>query len=234
VSETGGIGGALFRWRLAVIVSFFAAALAYSAASLAHVVDVPLATLEDLVGQDIAFLVCGPLALVGFWLRASGEARLGSAVYGQSASARVVTGGPFRVMRHPLYAGTLLFFVATFAPYLQPALLAALAIGFALCLRSIAKYEERDMGAHLGDAWTKYAAAVPRFFGKIGAVDDDGIRPDGKAWALAILGNLALLTTGLFRILVGSGVMFRGLKSLNVLCIAIWIVVVVVRRVTRR
>ena len=236
-------GAAMFRWRLAIIVAFFGAACvaawvcngvgASDGADATAVRATWLVTVQDFVSHDVIFAVCGALSLVAFWLRAAGEARLGSTVYGQDAGAspRVITGGPFRVMRHPLYAGTWLFYAATFAPYVPIAVLAILVVAFALCLRTIAKHEELALAQAHGDAWARYAQAVPRFVGVPGRVDDDGVETNAKAWALATLGNLALLSLGLYRIAVAAGVDFRGMRALSLLCMALWIVAVLARRV---
>ncbi|HEY4221896.1 MAG TPA: methyltransferase [Myxococcota bacterium] len=233
-TPTGALGGALFRWRLAVIVGFFFVGLVLLWVHARHAELLPFATFEDLVGKPIAFWVCAPISLLAFILRTSGEARLGSVVYGQSAALHVVTGGPFRLLRHPLYAGTWLFFVATYAPWVAPALLAVLAILFALCLRFIAAFEEQELARTLGDAWSRYAAAVPRFLGVPKRVDDDGIKTTPQSFGLAVLGNLALLSMAIYRILVASDLSFVGLGALNLACLLVWIVVVCARRLLRR
>jgi protein-S-isoprenylcysteine O-methyltransferase Ste14 len=228
------MGAQLFRHRLAVIVGFFLVAGLVAFVGGRRPDLIPLATTITLVGLKPAFLVAGLGCLVAFALRASGEARLGAAVYGQSASSRVVTSGPFRVMRHPLYAGTWLFFTSAAAPYLAPLLAAVFAVAFAACLRLIAIHEETELRAAHGDAWDRYASAVPRFVGVPRAVDDDGLATTARSWALAALSNLGLLSLGLYRVLVATGGNFKGAGLFNVLCLTLWLVVVVVRRVKRR
>lgn len=224
-SET--FGERLFRHRLAFIVG------AYGVAALAAValsrLDDPPALLSSLGTQ--AFLPTGVLCLLAFALRASGEARLGSAVYGQVASTRVVTSGPFRLLRHPLYAGTWLFFVAASAAWVPLVVLAPLALVFLAGLVAIAAHEERALEATHGAAWRRYAEAVPRFVGVPGSVEPDGISTSGPAWAMATVSNLGLLSLGLYRVLVGLGLGFRGLATLNLAALTIWVIVVVVRRV---
>lgn len=225
-------GDLLFRWRLAVIVGSFGVA-----ALCAMLLDDRLASTADLVGVERAFLVTSPLLLVAFLLRVAGEARLGAAVYGQEASARVITGGPFRFSRHPLYVGTWLFFVAGSAPYVHPAVLAVLALVFAVALAAIGAHEERALAAKHGDAWTAYARAVPRFLGVprgASPVHDDGVRPTTRDVASAVAGNLFFLSLAAYRAcapLVGLDSRAAKLLGLvNLACLVAWLVIVGVRR----
>ena len=237
------MGRALFRYRVAVIAAFFAAAVLAAYGYAKHPELVPAsasslaASFTELTSHELAFAVCGALSVLAFLIRAAGEARLGSVVYGQDAGTRVVSSGPFRFSRNPLYLGVLLFFVATVGPYLAPLLIAALTVGLTLTLRSIAIYEEGTLVTALGAPYQRYLAIVPRFLGlrrandSAAAVDDDGIRVTGRAWLYAIAGNLGLFTLGLYRLLDAAGVSFRGMKLLNVTLFALWIAIVLVRRV---
>jgi protein-S-isoprenylcysteine O-methyltransferase Ste14 len=235
------VGALLFRRRLLVIVGFFLAAMMiavvlHGATALPRV----LVPSGSLLAREALFLVTGPLCLLAFFLRASGEARLGSAVYGQDAPPRIITAGPFRHMRHPLYAGTFLFFIAAAAPYLPLSLLLPLGGLFAAALRAIATYEERSLAAAHGEAWARYAAAVPQLLpwkslGRreaLAAEADDVVSL--RAWGAAALSNLGLLSLGLYRVLVGLELSFVGLGVLNLACLTLWVGVVVVRRLRQR
>ncbi len=230
-----GLGAALFRYRLAVIVGFFGAAVAVALFMLRHpqlgAEHRVLASTDVLLGIKPVFLATGVVSLVAFLFRASGEARLGSVVYGQGASKRVVTGGPFRLMRHPLYVGASLFYAAAVVPYLAPVVAAVLVVAFTASFVAVAAYEEGALREELGEPWDRYAAAVPRFFGVPHAVDDDGIRTTAGAWASATLGNLGLLSTGLYRVAVAAGAGHpRLLGAVNLVCLVVWVLAVLVRR----
>lgn len=227
------MGEALFRHRLAVIVGFFLAGIvAASAQRLAP--DTPIIrSLADVVGLRESFLPAGFLCLLAFALRTWGEAVLGGAVYGQEAAPRVVASGPFRYMRHPLYAGTWLFSVAAVAPHVPLVFLGGAGIAFALALRSIAVHEEDHLLARHGDAWRRYAQAVPRFLGRASPVEDDGVRPHARAWGLAALSNVGMASLGAYRLLTALDSGFWGIGALNVALLAVWLAVVVVRRVRR-
>lgn len=230
--ERGPMGRVLFRYRVAVIAAFFAVAIlaAYASYQRADALPSWLASTTSLTSHEIAFAVCGVMSIVAFWLRAAGEARLGSVVYGQGAGVRVVTSGPFRVTRNPLYVGVVLFFVATAAPYASPVVVVILTIGLGLALRSIAIYEEGTLLTALGEPYARYVAAVPRFLGVPRAVDDDGIKTTAGAWLYATAGNVGILTLGCYRLLDASGVMFRGMKLINVALFCVWIAIVLGRR----
>lgn len=239
------IGATLFRWRLVVIVGAFA--LAATWATVALRVDTGLRSLTEMFGLTRVFIATAPLCLVAFLLRVSGEARLGAAVYGQQASARVVSGGPFRFSRHPLYLGTWLFFVAASAPFLPPAVLLVLAVSFAVALAQIGAHEERALADAHGDAWVRYANAVPRFLGipraggRAGGGIDDAIVPSARDWWRAVIGNLFFLSLAVYRIgiaLIGEqdikSTPARILGAVNVLCLVVWLVVVAARRLRAR
>jgi protein-S-isoprenylcysteine O-methyltransferase Ste14 len=230
------VGELLFRWRLAVIVGAFGLAGAWAA--LALKVDTGFASTTSLWGVERVWLVTGPLCLVAFALRVAGEARLGAAVYGQQASARVVSGGPFRFSRHPLYLGTWLFFAAACAPFVPPVVLAAIAAPFAWALASIGAHEERALAAKHGDAWTRYANAAPRFLGVPRAFIDDGITPSARDYASAVAGNVFFLSLGVYRIAAGSaGFDAPGMKLLglvNFALLGVWLLVVTSRRLRAR
>lgn len=218
------MGAHLFRHRLAVILGFFAVA------GGAAVVVARATGAGGFGPSSPTFLPSAVGCLLAFALRASGEARVGAAVYGQVASTRLVTSGPFSHLRHPLYAGTWLFFVSSTAPWLPVAVAVALAVAFAVALSSIAAFEERALERVHGDAWRSYAAAVPRFAGRTRPVEPDGVVVDARAWSVAALSNVGMLAVGGQRLVVGAGLDFRGLRMLTLLALVVWVAVVVARR----
>lgn len=230
------MGELLFRWRLAVIVGAFGLAGAWAA--LALKVDLGLASSTSLWDLERVWLVTAPILFVAFALRVTGEARLGAAVYGQQASARVVSGGPFRFSRHPLYVGTWLFFVAACAPFVPPLVLALIAVPLAFALASIGAHEERALAEKHGDAWTRYANAAPRFLGVPRGFVDDGITPSARDYASAVAGNVFFLSLAIYRVAAGlAGADAPGMKLLglvNFTVLAAWLLIVTTRRLRTR
>jgi protein-S-isoprenylcysteine O-methyltransferase Ste14 len=86
-------------------------------------------------------------------------ARWSSAVRVQPGH-QVVTSGPYAVVRHPLYLGVLLLAAGTVLAHPSTATL-CIAGGLALGIGLKIPAEERSLRAHCGDAWRRYAAAVP-------------------------------------------------------------------------
>lgn len=74
---------------------------------------------------------------------------------------RLVTDGPFAVVRHPRYSGCLLWGLGLPLVFLSlPGLTAALLYGLTFAWRI--RDEERLLAAHFGEQWTAYAARTKR------------------------------------------------------------------------
>ncbi len=72
----------------------------------------------------------------------------------------LVTGGAFRLVRHPLYLSVLLLWAGgalALASWFMAACTAALVPLFV----ARSRLEERMLGRHFGDAWAAYASSVP-------------------------------------------------------------------------
>ena len=81
------------------------------------------------------------------------------------ASGRLVTGGPYRFMRNPMYSALLLFAAAEIVAYGDGW---KIACGFALALVLLAKamLEERGLRAHF-PGYAEYARRVRRFIPRV-------------------------------------------------------------------
>lgn len=76
----------------------------------------------------------------------------------------LATTGPYRLCRHPLYLGSLLMMLG-FCIIVSNALDACIVFGPVLVIYLLTmRREERRLAERHGEAWTQYAASVPRFF----------------------------------------------------------------------
>ena len=92
-----------------------------------------------------------PVALLGEGLRIWAAGHL---VKGRE----VTTSGPYRLMRHPLYAGSALIGVG-FAAAAASAPVAGVVLGYLAVMTAAAiRLEEATLRADFGDAWARYAA----------------------------------------------------------------------------
>jgi protein-S-isoprenylcysteine O-methyltransferase Ste14 len=90
------------------------------------------------------------------------DRHLGRHFASAEAQRHVLTGGPFRLVRHPRYAG-LLASRAGFALVFASALAWALFVAWVWVVLRRMRREERHLLETFGDAYATYAARTPRF-----------------------------------------------------------------------
>jgi protein-S-isoprenylcysteine O-methyltransferase Ste14 len=78
----------------------------------------------------------------------------------------LITDGPFRRIRHPIYAFSILLIVCT-AAVLPSVPMVALALLHAVLMHVKARNEEAFLAAMHGDAWRRYAARTGRFVPRV-------------------------------------------------------------------
>jgi protein-S-isoprenylcysteine O-methyltransferase Ste14 len=103
------------------------------------------------------------LALTGALLAAWAKARLGrffSPQLGVQQDHRLITSGPYAVVRHPIYLGIIDFIIGS-ALYLNDLGLLMVAAAFVLYFVAQIRIEERQFAAHFGAEWRDYAARTP-------------------------------------------------------------------------
>ena len=115
-------------------------------------------------GLEAAFAWAGTVlawagALFAVWAKLT-LGRWFSASFGVKHGHELVTHGPYAVVRHPIYTGTLVMIAG-----LAVAWDSWLSLGFAVLLvvplAMHAAIEEQMFTAHFGDAWQAYRARVP-------------------------------------------------------------------------
>ncbi len=126
-----------------------------------------------------------PIALLGEGLRIWAAGHL---VKGRE----VTTSGPYRLLRHPLYAGSAAigagFVVAAASPLVAGVVLGYLAVMTAAAIR----LEEATLRADLGDAYARYAAGdfpppTRRFSARRAAANREHLAVAGLAGAVLLL-----------------------------------------------
>lgn len=79
---------------------------------------------------------------------------------------RLVTHGPFALSRNPIYVGYTLLTAGLSLALSNPWLMAAAVVAALATDRLAARREENHLAARFGEAFTAYAARVPRWIGR--------------------------------------------------------------------
>lgn len=109
------------------------------------------------------------LALTGALLAAWAKARLGrffSPQLGVQPEHRLITNGPYAVVRHPMYLG-LIDFILGSALFWNDVGLLVVGLLFVLWFSAQRRIEERMFAQHFGEAWTEYARRTPALFPRL-------------------------------------------------------------------
>jgi protein-S-isoprenylcysteine O-methyltransferase Ste14 len=80
--------------------------------------------------------------------------------------SRLVTGGPFRYVRHPMYLAVMLSFLGGLLLYRTWTMLVFAVAMLGLVVR--ARREDRLLSAVFGDAWQVWSSQVPMWFPRVG------------------------------------------------------------------
>lgn len=120
-----------------------------------------------LAEHDTAVAMAGAvLALTGALFAAWAKARLGrhfSPQLGVQQGHRLITSGPYAVVRHPIYLGLIDFIIGT-ALFLNDVALFGVGILFVFYFWTQIRIEEPMLERHFGDAWRTYRARTPGLF----------------------------------------------------------------------
>lgn len=81
------------------------------------------------------------------------------------AADRLVTAGPFRFSRNPIYLGNTVLLAGFAIALANPFFLLAAALNVVLVTRLAITREEAHLAERFGDAWRTYASTVPRWIG---------------------------------------------------------------------
>lgn len=126
--------------------------------------------LQFLPEQDAAVALAGAvLALTGALLAAWAKTTLGrlfSTQLGVQQDHRLVTTGPYAVVRHPIYLG-IIDFMAGSALYWNDLTLLIVATLFGFYFAAQLRIEERIFEAHFGAEWDAYRRRTPALFPRV-------------------------------------------------------------------
>jgi protein-S-isoprenylcysteine O-methyltransferase Ste14 len=127
----------------------------------------------------------------------------------------LVAGGPFRLVRNPLYIGNLLiwagFALAAQLVWMVPAIL--LLIGFEY--HAIVRWEEQLLLARRGDEYRAYLRRVPRWLPTLAPPRDFPMRPAAYTWAQALYserGTIIAIAAGALLLILKARVLPPGLS----------------------
>lgn len=109
------------------------------------------------------------LALTGALFAAWTKARLGrlfSPQLGVQRGHRLLTTGPYAVVRHPMYLGLIDFLIGS-ALYWNDVALLGVAVLFIVYFSAQLRIEERFFAAHFGAEWRAYRDRTPALFPRL-------------------------------------------------------------------
>jgi protein-S-isoprenylcysteine O-methyltransferase Ste14 len=86
------------------------------------------------------------------------------------ADQRLVTTGPYRIVRHPLYASIIWMFLGAAIAYLNPLAAVETALIFIPAMVYRSNLEEQELGKTFGDDYSNYQQKTGRFFPKMGVL----------------------------------------------------------------
>ncbi|HKG90702.1 MAG TPA: isoprenylcysteine carboxylmethyltransferase family protein [Gemmatimonadaceae bacterium] len=155
------------RARLILGAAELALAVLYLAAARGRV---RLAAGPDPRPALLLALLGAPLALAGGLLAAWAKVTLGrlfSATFGVKEGHRLITSGPYAVVRHPIYAG-LVAFLAGSALVWNDAALLGVAAAAALLFAAHVRVEEAMFIRHFGEAYRQYQRRTPALLPLVG------------------------------------------------------------------
>jgi protein-S-isoprenylcysteine O-methyltransferase Ste14 len=119
--------------------------------------------------DDAVALAGAVLALTGALFAAWAKSRLGqlfSPHLGIQEDHRLITSGPYAVVRHPIYLGLIDFVLGT-ALFLNDLGLLTVGVLFIVYFTAQLRIEERFFARYFGDEWRAYQARTPALFPKL-------------------------------------------------------------------
>jgi protein-S-isoprenylcysteine O-methyltransferase Ste14 len=133
--------------------------------ALALIVILDLLVPVPFLPQVVSLAIGVPLLVLGAGLwtwGVSGLLRRGESPDPRKATTQLVTGGPYRFSRNPIYTGGTVGLLGL-ALLLDTATGAAVVVALALVAHKLALAEEQYLEAKFGDEWREYRSRVRRW-----------------------------------------------------------------------
>lgn len=146
----------MFRREVGPTILYF---LAGAAVILVSVLAAPRIPVPDWAG----YVLGGLFAASGLWLAGSAIREIGTGALGYVSprADHLSTTGPYRLMRHPIYAGVTLILTGIAAGLRSwPGLLVVVAL-FVPAASYRARLEEEALAKRFGKEWQEYAKKTP-------------------------------------------------------------------------
>jgi len=181
-----------FKNRAFIIGAVFFAGFACNAIDRVIVVNVlanamTRAGISDVAAEHLVLGVAAAIIFLAFLVRAWATSYLkpGTVYAGVTHSERLVTDGPYRFVRNPLYFGNILFGLGmtVIASRLGAVVFV---LGMILVVYRLAAYEEAQFAPNLGEQYAAFLARVPMLFPALTPrIAPSGFTPDWMKGLLA-------------------------------------------------
>ncbi len=169
----GRVSGSTHRWLRSPLFYLLASVFFFG---ICYLLWKPVPLTLSLDGQVAALVVGGLLYFPGMGFVLWGRLALGSMYFVSTgfeaqlfADHHLVSYGPYRLVRHPMYAGMIAAALGGLLIYRTWTLVFLVVCSFGLVLR--ARREEAALAAEFGTQWVDYCRRVPAFLPRL---KDDG------------------------------------------------------------
>lgn len=149
-------------WILLLVVVLVYGGLSVAVVRLADLPD-EFGAPARLTAPAGILLVAAGMSLLGWAIRTLSLRRaFGTEIYAPASESVLVTTGPYAVVRNPLYVGATIALVG-WTLLLHSVILAVATAFMALHFTLVARWEEHELHARVGDRYDAYRRATPRF-----------------------------------------------------------------------
>jgi protein-S-isoprenylcysteine O-methyltransferase Ste14 len=172
------LGGLLFRFRAAIgvagfLLTYYFAHPLWPGSGLQQARWPLLSLIPVSVGMALRLWAAGYIGRAGRDRQVNAAARASAAAGRRSvAQPQLVTSGPYRYVRHPLYVGNFLLVLGSLVALSPPVWLSVAVLAFFVIeYRLIAQAEERKLAGAFGEDYVSYRNRTPSVFPRFHRAD---------------------------------------------------------------